>query len=91
MKPRDYIEGVILGAAILITGAVGIERCSPAPQVAPQAPFRERALVYPFKDNSPTLRAAEAKVNAKIDRVIQQWNSTCVPNGKDCGFYRRGR
>lgn len=43
----------------------------------------------PFRDNSSVLRAAEAKVVKKMDKVIQRWNSSCLPNGKDCGFFRR--
>jgi hypothetical protein len=59
-------------------------------EVKPQTTIRGKVLSYPCKDNSPTLQTAEAKVNAKIDRVIQAWNSTCRPNRKDCGAVEKG-
>ena len=69
MKPRDYIEGVLFFAAILATGVTIIGRCSPAPEVAPRQTITDQVLDYPYKDDSAVIKAAEAKVVKRIDKV----------------------
>jgi hypothetical protein len=89
MKSRDYIEGTLFFAVILVIGITIIGRCSPAPEVVPRLTIRQEVMDYPYRDNLATLKAAEAKVNKNINKIIQQWNSTCMPNRENCGFYSR--
>ena len=80
-------KAVILMVIIFVLLAYGMYNYAHLDdEVAPRATIKEKVLSYPYRDNSPTLKAAEAKVVKKIDKVIQQWNSSCAVNGKDCGF-----
>ena len=84
----DYIEGIILGVIILITGAVGMERYYSKPQDAPLLTIRQQVLSYPYRDNSSTLRAAERKVIKKIDKVERTYCEEHLDE-YPCGTWQR--
>ena len=82
----SWIVGMLVCIIILILGVlITLRFGAPTSKVTPQPTFKQKVIDYPYRDNSATLKAAEAKVVTKMDRVIQRWNSTCRPDGKTCG------
>jgi hypothetical protein len=88
----ERIYRTITTAVVLIFIALFIWFCHDYGQIVsevkPQT-VKEEVLTYPCRDNSPTLRAAEVKVNKQITAIVQSWNSTCQPNLRDCGAVER--
>jgi hypothetical protein len=73
---------------MLVMALVGSHSCQIISEVKkPQPTIKQQVLSYPFQDNSPALRAAEAKVNRKIDRVEKSYCERHMNDDLRCGAW----
>jgi hypothetical protein len=71
----------------IIMALVAGHSCQGTNDVKPQPTIKQQVLTYPFRDNSPTLRAAEKKVGQKIQKVETDYCSRHMQTDPRCGAW----